>query len=296
MGKQKDLTGQRFGKLTVLEKLPDMQDRYCLYLCRCDCGNLVKVNTKRLTRGTVQGCPDCWPSRAKIRLELAGKRYGRLTVLRLAENRKDQRRTWICQCDCGNICEVTTHDLQSGHTTSCGCYAQEGKRLRYRDLTGKTFGWLTVLYPLEGRDYKGSVMWHCRCKCGKECDYSEDALMHGNNVSCGCYRETVLPKMLNEHLHRIDGTCVEHLKRKMRADNTSGHIGVYPTRAGHWAVYIGFKGKKYYLGTYEKKSDALAARLKGEEMHDEFLDWYYKEYLPAHQSEKIKQKDDCREE
>lgn len=53
---QRDLTGQRFGKLTVLERTNEKQDRYYLWRCRCDCGGEILVNTKRLRRGTVTNC------------------------------------------------------------------------------------------------------------------------------------------------------------------------------------------------------------------------------------------------
>ena len=39
----------------------------------------------------------------------------------------------------------------------------------FRDLTGQTFNRLTVLYPLKERK-NGSVVWHCKCECGNECD------------------------------------------------------------------------------------------------------------------------------
>ena len=56
MAKGKDLTGQRFGKLTVVEQTDQRQDRYVLWRCRCDCGGEVLASTKRLMRGTVKDC------------------------------------------------------------------------------------------------------------------------------------------------------------------------------------------------------------------------------------------------
>lgn len=47
------LEGQRFGHLTVLKKLDERENRYVVWLCRCDCGNEIKVNTRHLMRGTV---------------------------------------------------------------------------------------------------------------------------------------------------------------------------------------------------------------------------------------------------
>ena len=36
-------------------------------------------------------------------IDLVGKRFGRLVVLKRDENKKSKSVYWICQCDCGNI-------------------------------------------------------------------------------------------------------------------------------------------------------------------------------------------------
>ena len=59
-------------------------------------------------------------SYSRKKLELTGQRYGRLVVLRQAEN-IGKRTAWLCRCDCGNEVVVRTARLRSGHTTSCGC-------------------------------------------------------------------------------------------------------------------------------------------------------------------------------
>lgn len=53
MNRGLELEGQRFGHLTVLKRLDERENRYIMWLCRCDCGNEIKVNTRRLVRGTV---------------------------------------------------------------------------------------------------------------------------------------------------------------------------------------------------------------------------------------------------
>ena len=56
MNRGLELEGQRFGHLTVLKRLDERENRYIMWLCRCDCGNEIKVNTRRLVRGTVDNC------------------------------------------------------------------------------------------------------------------------------------------------------------------------------------------------------------------------------------------------
>lgn len=55
MGKLIDLTGQRFGRLTV-ESRVGSQNGSALWKCRCDCGNFVKVQTRYLRSGNTKSC------------------------------------------------------------------------------------------------------------------------------------------------------------------------------------------------------------------------------------------------
>ena len=54
------------------------------------------------------------------RLDLTGQRFGRITVLRPAEN-IGVKTAWVCRCDCGRETVVKTYHLRDGHTRSCGC-------------------------------------------------------------------------------------------------------------------------------------------------------------------------------
>lgn len=53
----------------------------------------------------------------------------------------------------------------------------------FENLTGKVFGKLTVLAPLEERS-GSSVVWRCRCSCGQECNVSANYLKKGRQTSC----------------------------------------------------------------------------------------------------------------
>ena len=64
---------------------------------------------------------------------LTGQRFGRLVVVERNGSYssyygKCVRATWKCKCDCGNEKIATTHDLTSGHTTSCGCLSKETRK------------------------------------------------------------------------------------------------------------------------------------------------------------------------
>ncbi len=143
------------------------------------------------------------------------------------------------------------------------------------DLTGEKFGRLTAVYPTDRRSKKGSVYWHCVCECGNETDVDENGLVHGTYSSCGC-KKRELNESVTDNLTFVDGTCIEWLKsRKSRNDNTSGMPGVYTRKDGKYYAMLGFKGKRYYLGSYETFDEAVSAREKAEEeIHGAFLKAY----------------------
>lgn len=59
------------------------------------------------------------------KVDLAGERFGRLTVLYETGERKHRKIIWHCKCDCGNEVDVISACLLSRHTTSCGCFHRE---------------------------------------------------------------------------------------------------------------------------------------------------------------------------
>ena len=52
----KDLTGQKFGRLTVIERAENSSQGKAHWLCKCDCGNLVEVSSVDLTHNKVKSC------------------------------------------------------------------------------------------------------------------------------------------------------------------------------------------------------------------------------------------------
>ena len=58
-------------------------------------------------------------------LDLTGKKFGRLTVIKRVENNKWGKAQWLCRCDCGNETIVRCDYLVQNRTTSCGCYNRE---------------------------------------------------------------------------------------------------------------------------------------------------------------------------
>jgi len=56
MGKFYDITGKKYGRLTVLKRVPNLSERTTRWLCQCDCGKLHEVNKNNLINGKVKSC------------------------------------------------------------------------------------------------------------------------------------------------------------------------------------------------------------------------------------------------
>ena len=126
--------------------------------------------------------------------DLTGQKFGRLTVVQRAEDRirpnGKHRVQWLCKCDCGNYSVVDPSSLHSGNTSSCGCLKKEmrgEKHWNFTDLTGMTFGRLTVVSKSD-KIVNYGVAWNCKCECGKETVVTTHALKSGGTQSCGCGR------------------------------------------------------------------------------------------------------------
>lgn len=72
-------------------------------------------------------------------IDMAGLKYGRLTVIEMAGHNHHKQRQWRCTCDCGNLVEKTGSDIRNGNTLSCGCLATEF-RSQFGTLTNKAHG------------------------------------------------------------------------------------------------------------------------------------------------------------
>lgn len=205
MAKLIDLTGKIFDKLTVINKAPS-RARHVYWKCQCECGNIIEVSAESLKRKIPHDCGCVKKQIEKDKKQnkidklnyLVGKRFGKLTV----ENRTDERINgsvvWKCKCDCGNYKNIPTHLLQSGHTRSCGCLIRE---IHGIDITNQRFGKLIALYPC---NYKktSTLMWHCICDCGNECDVQSYNLRKKLTQSCGCLTSSIGEKNIQTILQQ----------------------------------------------------------------------------------------------
>lgn len=127
-----DLTGCRFGRLTVLNKTEQRAaNRSVIWHCKCDCGAEVDVPRDKLLSGQKTSC-GC--GRTPPRKDWVGRRFGSLTVTAYA-GKEAGSHLWRCKCDCGAEVTVRQSNLQSGQTTSCGCVRSRRRGLHFVDGT-----------------------------------------------------------------------------------------------------------------------------------------------------------------
>ena len=133
----KDLSGQRFGRLTVIPdtfaRVQSGKRRATTWDCLCDCGNVTTVHKKNLETGNTSSCGCKFKDTIYAQgVDLTGHKFGRLTVLGGRQNGNVAKKitsTWRCLCRCGNELRVTTLNLRSGNTKSCGCLRDEHNAL-----------------------------------------------------------------------------------------------------------------------------------------------------------------------
>ena len=186
-----DLTGKRFGHLTVISRHESSRNN-TKWLCHCDCGNDVYIYTNALIHGKRKSC-GCKTGTTEIKdLNLIGQRFGYLTVIE-RDSRPCRTSSWLCRCDCGKEVYLLTSDLKGG-VKSCGC-SQRTRKYNLLDLTGKRFGHLTAIVRQNPATHK--AIWLCLCDCGNEINTSVSALISGKRRSCGCVDGTNRLKELN---------------------------------------------------------------------------------------------------
>ena len=119
MTSSKDLTGKKFGLLTVVKRSDKRSRGAILWECNCDCGTkgFYANGTKLKSHNT----SSCGCLRRKYR-DLTGQKFGLLTVIKKTDKRKHGYVLWECNCDCGaKGIYATSNSLLCGNKISCGC-------------------------------------------------------------------------------------------------------------------------------------------------------------------------------
>lgn len=210
MSRYVDMTNQRFGKLTVLErdflykKEHNLKNSATYWKCKCDCGNIISVSRANLLRGTTTNC-GCVKRKGNPK-DLTGQTFGRLTVLEEDKEYynnhqlKTKRIIWKCRCECGNIISVARSKLTCGEVKSCGCLAKDTKS--NKEYLEHKYGLLTPIKIVGVDNFRNNLIL-CKCDCGNYIKKSTAALrVSGKFASCGCVfsqGEAYIKKLLQDN-------------------------------------------------------------------------------------------------
>lgn len=100
------------------------------------------------------------PKAGSHKYNLVGNRFSLLVVKSYIGLNKNQNKIWLCECDCGNTCEVTTAYLNNGKTTSCKCNQyKKGENVYnysgYKEITGTK--WNSIKNNAKIRDLEFNI-------------------------------------------------------------------------------------------------------------------------------------------
>lgn len=235
MGRIKNIIGEKFNRLTVLElveKPKDSKSRSAYWKCLCDCGNIRIVNTAALRTGSTKSC-GCSRTEALIK-----------------NNKKYKKK-------------YNTYDLSGEHGIG---YTTKGEEF-YFDLDDydkirnycwriSNRGYVLCSIKVEGEKRKINLLFHrfiLDCEDEKEVDHIGGINTRKDNRKNNLRICTHQKNMCN------------YTKPN---NNTSGVTGVcFSNTPKKWQSYITYQGKRISLGYYKNKEDAIKARLKAEQKY-----------------------------
>lgn len=159
MGEFEDLTGRRYGLLTVLHRAEN-RGRQTFWACKCDCGGYIETRGADLKRGSVKscGCLRKKVSRTNTFVDITGKKFGRLTAIECVGSVKN-RALWLFECECGRFVVVNGKDVRTGNTKSCGCLKDDESGFKPGSLHPQYTPDLSDEERQKGRSIPGYMRW-----------------------------------------------------------------------------------------------------------------------------------------
>lgn len=232
-------------------------------------------------------------------VDLVGKKFGRLTVVKRIEDYVDSNGRkyvqWLCKCDCedNNYVSVVGNNLKNGTTKSCGCLQKEivsktNKKFNDYDLTSKEYG---IGFTSKGEEFYFDL---------EDYDLIKDYCWYLDNKGYVVARN-VLNSTEHIHLHKLlfpNSQEVDHRrhnpndnrKENLRPvshnqnmfnkckykNNTSGVTGVtWHKRSNKWRVSITVNNKSIHLGYFDKQDFEKAVKVRREAEKKYFGDYSF---------------------
>lgn len=265
-----DLTGQQFGKLTAVQPATRGLYERPKWECSCSCGKVTYVAADKLLSGWTRSC-GC----NKELSDLSEQVFGRLQPLRPLNKRIDNRIVWLCQCNCGEFCEVTSSQLANGKTRSCGCLSKELSSVR-----NSTHGMSS------SKEYSSWRSMRKRCNNPKNPGF---ASYGGRGITVCSEWQSSFENFLRDmgpapgpeySIDRKDNgqgyhpsNCrwanrqTQQANRSVQKNSKTGVLGVY-AKGGRWVASLKREGKLLLYKSFGDFDAAVQARKKAQEEAD----------------------------
>lgn len=226
----------------------------------------------------------------KVREDLTGKTFNRLTVIEQAEDYITPKgihyARWKCQCKCGNIINVVTGDLKKHNsTTSCGCWRKE--RISSSNKKNNDYEIqedYIIMYTSKGEPFYidledfnkvKDICWHIDNNGyvkGKV--KGKETTLHRYIMNCpdGYYIDHIHGKKSRnnncKNNLRIVTVSQNGMNVATRNNNNSGTTGVsWDNFKNKWVAYITINYKRNHLGYFDSIDDAIKVRKEAEKKY-----------------------------
>lgn len=234
---RKNIIGQRFGSLVVLEQVedyvnPNSGEHYARYKCRCDCGNVIEVTQNNLGRSSTNcGCK---------------RSDGHLKGIARPNRRKH------CKYD------LESEDYAIGYTLKGEPFwfdKEDYDKVKNYCWHYDDHGYVTALE----RGTRKRIFLHTLVKGvapdGMVIDHKEHPRTPGHKIDNR--------KQNLEFKTHSQNNMNMHIPKR----NTSGAKGVNLNKGGGWQARICVSGVRHYLGTFKEFADAVKARKEAEKKY-----------------------------
>ena len=168
----KNIIGEKFGKLIVVNREKNDTRRSSVWLCKCECGKEKIATGYGLLHGYTKSC-GCLDA-----IDLTNQSFGKLVVVKLLSKTDKicHDRYWLCECECGKLTKVRQSHLVNKKIKSCGCEQfQIGCKhpcwTGYGEFSGTFF--TTIVHGAKIRDLEFSItkeyIWDLFLKQNRKC-------------------------------------------------------------------------------------------------------------------------------
>lgn len=229
MGAFKDLSGQKFDRLTAI-RIAEKRGKNYYYECICDCGNKKLVRAGALTSGEIKSCGCLHREKARMKKPRKGNEFkidGDVVKVRLTNSKNIMlcdKDDWEC------MKKYTWFEDAYGYASTNNVDSRDEKQL------SRTIKFHLALLGVR----KGLVLDHI------------------NRNRLDNRRKNL--RFVTQHVN-----CMNH---GLSSANTSGCSGVKLRKdTKKWSASITVNYKSISLGCYDTKEEAIKARKRGEEIY-----------------------------